>query len=384
MEVSTVIALALITPHNSGKDVAPMEALGSSPISNNAILGPPQRAQAKEEPPPETESKSDLFISSERSGSSTKACGTIGAAVGAVAGKLSALPVLGAIKGAALGGSIMGPAGAILGGVLGLGAGLFIEKKVHVGRLLGGLVGGAAGMGIGKVLDTAGFRPIGKLARETRGFTFKSLFSKLRDPKATSHQKITPAQARQILEKLQPGDIIIGNNDQGFSFEITQKLIGASGNWTHAALYCDDNTVMEVMIPNETDRGEKMTNLAAIENRPFTESSATEMMKRNHHIVIVRPNYRDRESINRVFAEGRKYSHVKYDKLFNLKSDDRHYCTEFVYKALKKGAPEINVKPSSMAGYKFITADNFIDSPRIKTVYSTGSDFWMNFLSKFD
>jgi hypothetical protein len=221
--------------------------------------------------------------------------------------------------------------------------------------------------------------PSDRLAKETEGFQFKSLFKKLFNPKYTSHKKITAEQADEILKSLQPGDLIVGNNDQGFRFEITQKAIGASGEWTHVAIFADDHTVLEVMIPGLTDRGN-----AASGSRPYAESNPQELIQRNHHLMILRPNYKDRETINKVIETGRTFKNVEYDNWFNLNSDDRHYCTEFVYKVLQKAAPEIKLETSSFLGYKFITADNFFNSPDVQKVHDTGSEFWMNFLSKFD
>lgn len=360
-----------------------MDAINSSPLTtaiNSRTLQSPKAAAEQ----PDLNAVSDSFTPSAE-GNSTKVCGTVGTAVGATAGSIFLLPALGAIKAAALGGALLGPAGAVIGGIIGAGAGIFIEGKVHPGRLLGGLVGGAAGMGIGKVLDKLGHKPSQALAEETKGFSYKSLFSKLLDPKITSHKKITAAEAEEVMKKLQPGDLLIGNNDNGFSFEITQKLIGATGNWTHVAIQGEDDTVMEVMIPNLTDRSENRgEDFMSVMNRPYMENKTKDMLVRNHHLIILRPNYKDKETIKQVFAAGREYSNVSYDMLFNLKSDDKHYCTEFAYKVLKKAAPEIDLKPSSFLGYKYVGADNFIESPDVQVVHDTGSNFWHNYLSKFD
>jgi|GEM_PF-1380224 len=359
-----------------------MDAINSSHltgISSRTVQNPITAAEQ-----PDRNVVSDSFAPSAE-GNSVKVCGTIGTAIGAAAGKLSILPVIGAVKAAALGGALLGPAGAVIAGIIGAGAGIFIEGKVHPGRLLGGLVGGAAGMGIGKVLDKLGHKPSPALAEETKGFSYKSLFSKLLNPKFTSHRKISAEEAEEIMKKLQPGDLLIGNNDNGFSFEITQKLIGATGNWTHIAIQAEDDTVMEVMIPNLTDRSENRgEDFMSVMHRPYMENKTKEMLQRNHHLVILRPNYKDKETVGQVMKAGREYSNVEYDMLFNLKSDDKHYCTEFAYKVLKNAAPDIDIKPSSFLGYKFIGADNFIDSPDVQVVHDTGSNFWHNYLSKFD
>jgi hypothetical protein len=359
-----------------------MDAINSSPLSGITNRALPAARAASEKP--DQAAISDSFTPSSE-GNSTKVCGTIGTAIGAGIGNLAALPVLGAVKAAALGGALLGPAGAIIGGIIGAGAGIFIEGKLHPGRILGGLIGGAAGMGVGKVLDKLGHKPSQALAEETKGFSYKTLFHKLMDPKFTSHKKISSEEVKDIMAKLQPGDLLIGNNDNGFTFEMVQKMIGSTGNWTHIAIQGKDDTVMEVMIPNMTDRSENRgEDFMTVLNRPYMENKTEDMLMRNHHVIVLRPNYKDKESIEKVFKAGREYSNVSYDMLFNLKSDDKHYCTEFAYKVLRKAAPEIDLKPSSFLGYKYISADDFIESPDVKVVHDTGSNFWHNYLSKYD
>lgn len=336
----------------------------------------------------QSESSQDAYVPASVSseGSITKACGTIGSAIGAVSGRITFLPSIAAIKGAVIGGALFGPAGAIVGGVIGAGAGIYGEKKLRAGRVLGGMLGGAIGMGVGKVLDKMGIKPSKELADETKSFSFPSLFKKLQDPEFTSHKKITAKEAKEIVKSLKPGDLIIGNNDNGFTFEIVQKFIGASGNWTHVAIQAEDNTVMEVMIPELTDRGDSKEGHGFFEtlNRPYMENETSEMIQRNHHLIILRPNYKDRETVKKVIDTGKSYKNVQYDMFFNLNSDDKHYCTEFAYKVLGKAAPEIKLKPSSFLGYKFMGADDFIKSPDVQVIYNTGSNFWHNYLSKFD
>jgi Permuted papain-like amidase enzyme, YaeF/YiiX, C92 family len=53
----------------------------------------------------------------------------------------------------------------------------------------------------------------------------------------------------------------------------------------------------------------------------------------------------------------------KFDMYFDLQSDDRLYCSEFVYKAFTKAYLDSNwVKPESYMGYKFVGIDNLYSS----------------------
>ncbi|MDQ7821200.1 MAG: YiiX/YebB-like N1pC/P60 family cysteine hydrolase [Candidatus Eremiobacteraeota bacterium] len=326
--------------------------------------------------------------------------GTIGAAVGAITGRAALLPSLGVAGATALAASVigLGPVGLIAAGVAGLGLGIYTEAKLKAGRVLGGMIGGTIGSALGHVAQKLGFTPSEKLAEETRGFSLKSLFSKLQNPEYTSHKLISSEEANEIAKNLQPGDLLLGNNDGNFGFEFTQKAIGGSGAWTHIGIVADDKTVMEVMIPTLNDRPHVVDDKSLADvfmapdshagananNKPYMERDPRVIIQRNHHVIILRPNYKDRETILNVIKTGKQHKNVEYDKFFNLSTDDKMYCTEFAYKVLHKAAPEISLEPSSFLGYRFITGDEFIDSPDIKPVFSTGSNFWHNYLSKFD
>ncbi len=317
---------------------------------------------------------------------SLKTAGAVGAAVGASIGKL-ALPALG-VAGGLLAAAVLGPLGVGVACVLGAAAGVFAEKKTRAGNIALGMAGGAIGTGIGKAAEKMDIAPSARMANATKNFSLKSLYSKLAAPHYTSSQKITYEEAAEIKKHLKPGDIIVGNNDTTMNFEITQKIIGASGDWTHACIVKDQNTVMEVLIPEVTDRdidSDKHRKISAKDDpdRGYIENTPENMITRNHHLMILRPQYKDDESIQNVIKVGESMKDVKYDVFFNLSSDDRMYCTEFVYKVLQKAAPEIKIEPNKFMGIKFITGDELKNSKNIDTVYNTGSDFLTNFMHKY-
>jgi hypothetical protein len=302
-------------------------------------------------------------------GTERKVFGAIGAAIGATAVRLALLPGLGAMGAGSLAGSFFGPAGTVIGGIVGLVLGGYAESKLKAGKLAGGMTGGAVGSALGTVAETLGHRSSPVLAEETKGFSLKSLFKNLQDPKYSSHQKISLDEARKIIDKTRPGDIIITNNDDSFGFENLQKLLGKSGDWTHILLMSENKTSLEVLISADG----------------AVEKDAAESLTSHHHVMILRPSYEDRAAVENTIGSAREYQgKVTYDHRFNLSSDDKHYCQEYVYKALQKGAPGISIPPSSLLGFKYITADDFIKSPDMKQEFSTGSNFWLNQLSKFD
>lgn len=310
----------------------------------------------------------DLNGNRENSSACRKAFGTIGAAAGAVLGRAATAIGTGVTAAIILG--ALGPVAAGIGAIAGLALGYKAEAKTKIGRIAGGLIGGAAGSAAGFVTSKlTDFTPGETLAKETQGFTLKGLFQKLRDPKYTSHTKLTREEAEKFMAGLQPGDLIITNDDGDFQFEIAQKLLGKTGNWTHIGLISEKNSVLEVLI--EADG-----------------TAETDPMKRftdNHHVMVLRPKYSSPDDVKKVIDEARSYfGKVTYDHSFNMKTDDRQYCQEYIYKVMRKASPDIELKSSSLLGLEYVTADNFVNSPDTMQVSSTGSNFWINYLSKFD
>ena len=62
---------------------------------------------------------------------------------------------------------------------------------------------------------------------------------------------------------------------------------------------------------------------------------------------------------------------IEFDKKFDLKSDDKLYCTEMVYKILLKASGDKNLIPlSQISGLEYIACDNIYLSPHSKLIYS--------------
>ncbi|MBI3928814.1 MAG: hypothetical protein HY319_24955 [Armatimonadetes bacterium] len=265
-------------------------------------------------------------------------------------------------------GSYLGVAGAVVGGALGLAAGVKLELKTRAGRLVGGLVGGALGTALGTAAGGLGYRPSEVMSRETSGFSLKSLPSRLLNTHYTSHPKLSGTIVDEGMAHARPGDLIITNDDGDFMLEILQKLIGCRAHWTHNYLVDSDGTVMDILLT---------------ENKP-TRWPLEVAFKDNCHAKILRPRYANPENLEKTLAAARaRFERMTYDFRFDLKTDDAQYCQEYAYKALKEGAPEIRIEPRFRIFRDFVSADEFEASPDLEEVWSTGSNFWINWLSHY-
>jgi uncharacterized protein YycO len=309
-------------------------------------------------------------------GALRKAFGTIGAGALALIGRCTLLPGAGLSLGIAAG-SLLGPVGAVVGGLAGLAAGAYVEMRgkfqgiVPVGRIVGGTIGGAVGETLGAAAEKLRL-PIhlpDALVKETKGYSFGKLLSRVGDVAYTSHKLISREEADKIIALLKPGDILLTNHDVYMDFEIPERLLlGAKGGWTHGAVYMGDGKTMESLV----------------RTKGVITRDVRTLIEEDHHVMVLRPKYRDPGDAQKVVEAARKFADAKYDFKFSLESDDKLYCTELVYKAVKNGAPYVNVEPWSILGKKIVPPDSFFQSKDFDVIYNTGSNFWLNYLSKFD
>lgn len=303
-----------------------------------------------------------------------KAYGTVGAGMGSLVGRLTVLPVGGALAGSKLG-SLLGPWGAIAGGILGAAGGLYVElhgkfKGIFpAGRIIGGLLGAITGSLAGAVIDRLPAKPPVSegLIRETKGFSLKKLFSRLKDPMYTSHELLSQKTLDDIKNVAKEGDVLVTNNEKLLDFEIPLFLMAAEGNWTHTALYAGDGRVVE-----------------SLGSKGVIERSLDELIGTNHHAMVLRPAYSQSDGPRKAVEKARQFVGKPYDNKFSLKSDDALYCIEHTYKSVKAGEPGIRLEPKKILGIPVVTPKVFVSSPDMKELYSTGSRFFYNYLSKFD
>lgn len=318
-----------------------------------------------------------------------KVLGTIGAGVGAITGRLGLLAGT-ATAGAMAGGAVLGPIGAVAGGVVGLGAGAFVEfrdkafkgiklfgRHLPMGRIVGGLVGGIIGSTVGKVLDKIPFKKpkLGSAAfhDESQGFSLKKLFKNVGDVNHTSRPTMNEAgKTQEIVDTLKPGDIIVTNSDLWMDFEIPMKLTGARGDWTHTAVYDGNGKSIE-----------------ALASRGVVERPVEELIGENHHVRVMRPKYPEGGAENAI-----EYARSKVGMPYDFKfsdSEEAFYCIELSQKALAKAAPQIPLESNKLFWNKFgprvVTPETFnkaaAKSEDLEIVYDTGSNFNRNYLAKF-
>lgn len=300
-----------------------------------------------------------------------KVAGSVGAMAGALGGRALAVAGTAALGAAAALAALPGGAllAAIAGGAAGLYAGYRMEKALKAGRVAGGMVGGALGAAVGRLADALGRRPQGVLGTECRGFSLAKLPGRLANPDYTSHPTMKPPDYAEGIARVRPGDVLITNDDRDFKLEILQKLLGYSGDWTHAALADENHGAMDILVT---------------ENHP-TRWPLEFLFEDNCHVTVLRPRYSAPDSATKVLDAVRaRFGNTTYDSKFDLGTDDAMYCQELLYKGFRQGDPGIEIGTRRVLGRDFVGSDDFLASKDMEVVWSSGSDFWLNWLSKFN
>ncbi|MHB2015624.1 MAG: hypothetical protein ACYCW6_01620 [Candidatus Xenobia bacterium] len=254
----------------------------------------------------------------------------------------------------------------------GLAGGVALECWSHVGRLAGGMAGGALGSGSGRLTGALGWQPSPAMQQATQKFSLAALPHKLMNPEYTGAPAIrkNPA-AVEALFAAKPGDLLLVQHEGlFFGANMAARLAGASGRYCHVGMVEPGGKVLDLMDTGGRERTEQKW-------LGFT------------HLAVLRPHYTTpQEAAKVVGATRQKLNSVQYEYDFRLppdgtRTDNKEYCTEFIYNRLREQAPHIHLEPLHFLGARFVTADTFANSPDIDTVYDSGSNFWLNHLTRF-
>lgn len=178
-------------------------------------------------------------------------------------------------------------------------------------------------------------------------------------PRPTARKKLTPEQVAEIQQTLAPGDVILETNDEYPGWQLNAKLLLKS-DWVHAALYVGNNTIVD----STTERN----GVAPIQVEDFCHC---------HHLAIIRPEYKTDADLQAALKYAQDKTGTPYDFDWSL-SNNTLYCTEFVADALAAGPNPIHVATRKVLGQEMVSPQAFLQSPEMKTVWSTGSNYYSN------
>ncbi len=302
-----------------------------------------------------------------------KVCGALGASNFAFASHFAmagGFATAGAIIGGAVG-ALLGPAGAVIGkiagGAVGAYAGTKLQGKTLIGRKLAGRLGGLVGDAFGCVAKALRLPLRSDHIEETRNYSYETMKTHLGTTTYTSHPRISGKDAEEFIGKLKPGDLVLTNDEACTIFSLLIVAADGKADFNHALLYEGDGKTLE----------------SRTVTHGVAEGNLKEVLQHKHHAVAVRPHYEQGQD-EAVVNAGKGMIGTKYDYLFGM-GDDSMYCSEFVYKAVKDGAPQIDFKKRPLITKEVVLPGDLLRTSEADVVAEVGKDntLFNSFMAKF-
>lgn len=158
---------------------------------------------------------------------------------------------------------------------------------------------------------------------------------------------ISGPELQALLAKMQPGDVILCGNDHSF---------------VHAALYIGQGKIIHALA-TQPDMHDRFRGVVEESLATYTARSERDTF------VVLRP--KQVTGFENAVNFARKQVGKSYDSLFLNATDDRFYCTEFVWKALRQTGTPPRVYPHPVKyGWEMVTVEDFMDSPDMQTIWT--------------
>lgn len=158
---------------------------------------------------------------------------------------------------------------------------------------------------------------------------------------------ISNQENQALLATLQPGDIILCGND---------------GSFIHGALYIGNGKVVHALA-TQPDMKDRFRGVVEESWETYTQRSERDT------IVVLRAQL-NASDLERVIGYARAQQGKGYDSLFLNASDERFYCIELVWKALKQAQRSPRMFSHQVPyGWDIVAVEDLMDSPDFQTVY---------------
>lgn len=175
----------------------------------------------------------------------------------------------------------------------------------------------------------------------------------------SSQTPMSQEERQQILEKLQPGDVVL-------TYASHRPNLGHLEYWTtgadytHCALYEGYGRIIETL-------GDQVT-----------RSPLIERLEGPIKVAVVRPPYKSFRDRAQVIREAKKLIGTPYDYKFDNHDESELYCSEFIEVAMKRVDPDLEVPDASFLGREITSPDAFAEMKGAALIHDGHSDYWTN------
>ena len=159
---------------------------------------------------------------------------------------------------------------------------------------------------------------------------------------------VTDQEMKQLMARMQPGDII---------------LCGDDGSFVHSALYLGQGQIVHALA-TQPDRKNGFYGVVKEHLITYTRRSKRDTF------VVLRPKNVNSNDVQRASQFALAQRGKTYDTLFLMHAGDRFYCTELIWQALRRMKNKPRVFPHKVQfGWEMVTVEDFMDSPDFQTVW---------------
>lgn len=212
-------------------------------------------------------------------------------------------------------------------------------------------------------LSRENFAPLGVGNFSGKGLAAKAMiWSARKFPTNQAH--MSEEERQQIIDKLQPGDIIMTYASHRPNLgHLEYWTIGS--DYTHCALYEGRGRIIETL-------GDQVM-----------RSPLLSRLEGPVKVAVVRPPYKNRQDRDKVVREARKLIGRPYDYKFDNDEAEKLYCSELIEVAMKKVDPTLDVPDAKFLGQEITAPDAFADMKGARLVHDGRSDYWRNQLHQW-
>lgn len=175
----------------------------------------------------------------------------------------------------------------------------------------------------------------------------------------SSQTPMSENEKQQILDKLQPGDILLTYASHRPNLGHLEYWTTGS-HYTHCALYEGYGRIIETL-------GDEVM-----------RSPLLERLQGPIKVAVVRPAYKSFQDRAHVIREAKKLIGTPYDYKFDNHDHSELYCSEFLEVAMKKVDPDLDVPDVSLFGKELTAPDAFADMKGAKLIHDGRSNYWSN------
>lgn len=175
----------------------------------------------------------------------------------------------------------------------------------------------------------------------------------------TTLAPMTEEEKQQILDKIEPGDILLTYHSQRPNLGHFEHLT-TGADYTHCAIYEGYGRIIET------------------QGDAVKRSSLIDRLEGPVKVAVVRPPYKNFRDRGLVIRAAKDLIGRPYDYQFDNHDHSKLYCSEFIEVALKAVDPELEVPDVHFLGREVTAPDAFAQMKGASLIHDGHSNYWAN------